>query len=53
MRLLSVAVLLRSSHNDSTLQDVKEGCEVKIRRFSEENLILLHKLAHMNLKGRP
>lgn len=29
------------------------GCEVKLRRFSEENTILLHKLAHINLRGRP
>ena len=34
-------------------QDVKEGCEVKLKRFSEENTILLHKLAHINLRGRP
>jgi len=35
------------------LKDIKQDCEVKLKRLTDEKTLILHKLAHLSVKGRP
>lgn len=35
------------------LKDIKQEYEVKLKRITDEKALIIHKLAHLSIKGRP